>query len=203
MNQPGSFFLFGSELYSILLNLLSMVPGVIAAMLMPTILKKLDKFKVLFWCNIVNILSGLLIYFLGVCCVDENGNLSDIVERTKIAKYDGGIHFTEDDGNSWEDLTADTIVSMNMFGFTPDILDEIAAQFPAFMENQMPANPVKAEFLLPRSVDVLLKSGKATVKVLTSEDKWYGVTYAADKPHVVAALKAMTEQGKYPDGLWK
>jgi dTDP-glucose pyrophosphorylase len=139
----------------------------------------------------------------GVCCVDENGNLTDIVERTKIAKYDDGIHFTEDDGNSWEDLAADTIVSMNMFGFTPDILDEIAAQFPAFMEKQMPANPVKAEFLLPRSVDVLLKSGKATVKVLTSEDKWYGVTYAADKPHVVAALKAMTEQGKYPDGLWK
>ncbi len=139
----------------------------------------------------------------GVCQADKNGNLADIVERTKIEKYPGGIHFTEDDGATWTDLTADTIVSMNMWGFTPSFLDEIAAQFPDFMANQVPANPMKAEFLLPRSVDALLKSGKATVKVLTSADKWYGVTYAADKPMVVAALAKLRQEGKYPDGLWK
>ena len=139
----------------------------------------------------------------GVCQADENGNLADIVERTKIEKYEGGIHFTEDDGATWEDLTADTIVSMNMFGFTPSFLEQIALQFPDFMANAVPANPMKAEFLLPRSVDALLKEGKATVKILKSTDRWYGVTYAADKPMVVAALAALRDEGKYPDGLWK
>ncbi len=139
----------------------------------------------------------------GVCKADAKGNLADIVERTKIEKYEGGIHFTEDDGATWEDLAADTIVSMNMFGFTPTFLGELARMFPDFMANQLPGNPAKAEFLLPRSVDALLKEGKADVKILTSADRWYGVTYAADKPMVVAALKALADEGKYPDGLWK
>ena len=139
----------------------------------------------------------------GVCTPDEKGYLADIVERTKIEKYEGGIHFTEDEGATWTDLAADTIVSMNMWGFTPSFLDAIEAGFPEFLANQLPGNPMKAEYLLPRSVDALLKAGKATVKVLTSADKWYGVTYAADKPLVVAALAALREEGKYPDGLWK
>ncbi len=138
----------------------------------------------------------------GVCCADAQGNLADIVERTRIEKYEGGIHFTED-GEHWEDLSADTIVSMNMWGLTPGFLTQLEEQFPAFLREQLPANPEKAEFLLPRSVDALLKAGAATVKILKSEDKWYGVTYAADKPMVVAALAALTKQGKYPDGLWK
>ena len=139
----------------------------------------------------------------GVCQVNAEGNLSGIDERTRIEKYENGIHFTEDGGESWQDLSADTIVSMNMWGFTPSFLDEIAGQFPNFLANQLPANPAKAEFLLPRSVNALLKEGKATVKVLTSADRWYGVTYAADKPMVVAALAGLQANGKYPDGLWK
>ena len=136
-------------------------------------------------------------------CTAEAGYLTDIVERLKIEKYPGGIRFTEDDGASWEDLQEDTIVSMNMWGLAPGFLDLVALQFPDFLENAVPANPMKAEFLLPRSVDALLKDGKLTVKVLTSADKWYGVTYAADKPIVVAALANLTASGKYPDGLWK
>lgn len=139
----------------------------------------------------------------GVCQPDEQGNLADIVERLRIEKYEGGIHFTEDDGATWEDLSFDTIVSMNMFGFTPSFLDELEKGFPDFLANQLPGNPQKAEYLLPRSVDALLKAGKATVKILKSEDRWYGVTYAADKPMVVAALADLQKQGKYPDGLWK
>ena len=138
----------------------------------------------------------------GVCQVAD-GNLADIVERTRIEKYEGGIHYTEDGGTTWEDLAADTIVSMNMFGFTPSFLEELQAMFPDFMAHQLPGNPMKAEFLLPRCVDTLLKNGKATVKMLTSADRWYGVTYAEDKPMVVAALKALADEGKYPDGLWK
>ncbi|MBR2309354.1 MAG: nucleotidyltransferase [Oscillospiraceae bacterium] len=138
----------------------------------------------------------------GVCGVDEKGYLAKIDERTRIEKLENGIHFTED-GENWEFLEDNTIVSMNMWGLTPGFLDMVKLQFPDFLENQVPGNPLKAEFLLPRSVDTLLKEGKLTVKVLTSADKWYGVTYAADKPVVVAALKNLTEEGKYPDGLWK
>ena len=139
----------------------------------------------------------------GVCCTDENEYLTAIVERTRIEKYEGGIHFTTDDGATWEDLPANTPVSMNMWGYTPSFMTEIEARFPEFLEKEVPANPEKAEFFLPMTVGALLKEGKARVRVLQSADKWYGVTYAADKPQVVAALKAMTDEGKYPDGLWK
>ena len=138
----------------------------------------------------------------GVCGVDEKGNLAQINERLRIEKKENGIHFTED-GETWEFLADDTIVSMNMWGLMPGFLDMVVTQFPDFLEKDVPANPLKAEFLLPKSVDTLLKAGKLTVKVLTSADKWYGVTYAADKPVVVAALANMTNAGKYPDGLWK
>ncbi len=137
----------------------------------------------------------------GVCTV-KDGYLVDIAERTRIEKYEGGIHFTTDDGQTWEDLTFDTPVSMNMFGFTPGFLTEMVAGFPEFLATQVPANPLKAEYLLPRLVDTMLKSKKATVRVLHSADRWYGVTYAADKPLVVAALAKLREEGKYPDGLW-
>ena len=138
----------------------------------------------------------------GVCQTDESGYLRAIVERTRIEKYDGGIHFTED-GEHWEDLPSDTPVSMNMWGYTPSFLKEIAVRFPAFLREAVAGNPAKAEFFLPMTVAALLKEEKADVKVLRSADKWYGVTYAADKPMVVNALKEMTLEGKYPDGLWK
>ena len=139
----------------------------------------------------------------GICTTDDNGYLVQVVERTKIEKYDGGIHFTEDDGATWTDVAPETNVSMNMWGFTPVFLEEIANRFPEFLSVDVPKNPAKAEFFLPRTVSELLAEKKATVKVLESADKWYGVTYAADKPQVVAALQAMAREGKYPDGLWK
>ncbi len=137
----------------------------------------------------------------GVCEVDENGYLTSIVERLRIEKYPGGIHFTED-GETWCELTADTLVSMNMFGFTPSLLDHLAEGFPVFLEKEVPLNPAKKEYLLPTIVNGLLHEGKAQLKVLSSADRWYGVTYSADKPFVVAALKKLAEEGKYPDGLW-
>ena len=137
----------------------------------------------------------------GVCTPDEKGYLADIVERLQIEKYEGGIRFVE--GDTATDLHEDTIVSMNMWGLAPGFLDMLDAQFPTFFENTIPANPMKGEFLLPRSVDELLKTGKLTVKILTSQDRWYGVTYAADKPIVVEALANLTKEGKYPNGLWK
>ena len=139
----------------------------------------------------------------GVCQTDENGHLTAIAERTKIEKFPGGIHYTEDDGATWTDLPADTTVSMNMWGYTPSFLREIEARFPGFLDKALAGNTAKAEFFLPITVGELLAENKATVKVLRSADKWYGVTYAADKPVVVAALRELTAQGKYPaEGLW-
>ena len=137
----------------------------------------------------------------GVCQTDDKGYLTEVIERTSIETYEGGIRYQEN--GEYTDLPADTTVSMNMWGFMPGFLDEIDARFGAFLKDAIPNNPLKCEYFLPLPVSQLIKEGKATVKVLTSPDRWFGVTYAADKPVVVAALKAMTDEGKYPDGLWK
>ena len=138
----------------------------------------------------------------GVCEV-ENGLLTGVTERTKIFKNGADAKFTEDDGKTFTDLPGDTIVSMNLWGFTASFLNEVEARFPAFLDAVLGKNPGKAEFFLPTSVTDLLNENKATVKLLTSPDKWYGVTYAADKPVIVAALKEMTDKGMYPAaGLW-
>ena len=139
----------------------------------------------------------------GVCCVNEQGYLTGIVERTKIEKYEGGTRFTEDDGATWTDLPTDTPVSMNMWGFQPEFIQLLKERFPNFLSTAAVKNPIKAEWLLPGTVQELLSDGIVTVKVLSSADKWYGVTYAADKPAVVEALAALTAEGKYPNGLWK
>ena len=138
----------------------------------------------------------------GVCVTDADSFLTSVTERTRIEQYEGGIHYLDDDGESWVDAPADTPVSMNMWGFTPSFMDELKAYFPAFLEKDMPGNPLKAEMFLPSVVSYLINNGKATVKMLRTADKWYGVTYAADKPTVIAALQALTAEGKYPDGLW-
>ena len=137
----------------------------------------------------------------GVCEADSNGYLATINERTRVEKYDGGIHYTED-GENWVRLPEETIVSMNLWGFTPSFLEEVAVRFPVFLVHALQTNPAKAEYYLPFAVEALLNEGKADVKILRSPDKWYGVTYAADKPQVVAALKEKTAEGLYPDGLW-
>ena len=139
----------------------------------------------------------------GVCVTNEEGFLTDITERTRIEKYEGGIHFTEDGGETWTELTEETTVSMNLWGFTEAFIDEAEATFPAFLDATLAGNGAKAEFFLPTTVSKLLGEDRATVKVLHSSDKWYGVTYAADKPVVVEAIKDMTAKGLYPaTGLW-
>ena len=139
----------------------------------------------------------------GICSMNENGELVAIRERTRIEKREGKIAFTEDDGETWEVVPADTTVSMNMWGFTHSILKEIKAGFPAFLEEGLKTNPMKCEYFLPAVVSRLVVEDKATVAVLKSSDKWYGVTYKEDKPVVVAALQKMKEDGKYPMHLWE
>ncbi|GFI44129.1 MAG: nucleotidyltransferase [Dorea sp.] len=139
----------------------------------------------------------------GICEMNKAGELVGITERTKIEKRDGGIAFTEDDGETWTPVASDTTVSMNMWGFTHSILKEIRDRFPAFLDTGIKSNPMKCEYFLPAVVSDLLGEGRATVAVLKSADKWYGVTYKEDKPVVVAAIQKMKEEGLYPEHLWE
>ena len=139
----------------------------------------------------------------GICTMNEAGELVKIEERTRIEKRNGGIAFTEDDGATWTEVPGETVVSMNMWGFTRSILDEIKEGFPAFLEKGLKENPMKCEYFLPSVVSDLLGEERATVSVLTSADKWYGVTYKEDKPVVVAAIKKLKEEGLYPERLWE
>lgn len=139
----------------------------------------------------------------GVCVTDEDGYLKDINERTHIEKKDGGAAYTEDDGATWTALPMDATVSMNMWGFSASILKELKDRFPLFLEKNIEKNPLKCEYFLPFVVDELLGEKKATVKVLKSMDKWYGVTYKEDKPVVMAAVQKMKDEGVYPQKLWE
>ena len=138
----------------------------------------------------------------GVCSSTDDGYLSTVVERTKIIKGDVMPRYTEDDGATWTDLPGDTIVSMNIWGFTRSYLDEAEARFPKFLDEALQNNPMKGEYFLPSVVNQLLGEKKARVRLLSSTDKWYGVTYKEDKPVVVKALAKMREDGLYPMSLW-
>ncbi len=137
----------------------------------------------------------------GVCAV-EQGKLTDITECMGIEKRPDGIYYPEGGGN-WVALAPETTVSMNLFGFTASFLDAIASSFAAYLAENLPANPLKCEFYLPLLVSQLLRAGQAEMTVLETDAKWYGVTYSADKPMMMAAIQEMTAAGLYPNGLWK
>ena len=139
----------------------------------------------------------------GVCVEDSEHFLQTVTERTHIEKDGANARFTEDGGETWSPLPGDTIVSMNMWGLTRGFIDEAEARFPAFLDKAMAENPLKGEYFLPSVVSALIQEGKARVKVLKSTDRWYGVTYQADKPVVVAAIAEKTAAGLYPDNLWE
>ncbi len=138
----------------------------------------------------------------GICTSDENGCLTTVTERTHIISTCDGPMFTED-GQTYHRLPADVPVSMNMFGFTPSIIDEMKATFPLFHQRALAENPLKAEYYLPGVVNGMLEKGTASVELLNCPSRWYGVTYQADKPQVKAALAQMAEEGLYPTPLWK
>ncbi len=140
----------------------------------------------------------------GVCATDESGRyLTGIVEHTHIEPRDGGAAFTEDDGKTFTFLPAGTTVSMNFWGFTPDILQEIEGRFAGFLRENLPKNPLKCEYFLPLIPNQLIAEGKARVRVLPCPEKWYGVTYQPDMPQVQAAIAQMKKDGIYPNSLWK
>lgn len=139
----------------------------------------------------------------GVCTTDENGYLKDVTERVRIEYHNEGIGFTEDDGATWTMLDPDTPVSMNLWGVTPSFIDEIEQGFPEFLDKGFESNPVKCEYYLPSVISSMIESKKASVKLLSSTDKWYGVTYKEDKQTVVDALVNKVSEGQYPEKLWE
>lgn len=140
----------------------------------------------------------------GVCAMDEHGQyLTGIVERTHVEPRSGGAAFTEDDGKSFTFLPNGTIVSMNFWGFTPDILAEFERRFVRFLQENLPVNPLKCEYFLPLIPNQLMSEGKARVRVLPTPEKWYGITYQPDMPQVQQAIQRMKDQGVYPPSLWE
>ena len=139
----------------------------------------------------------------GVCKTDGNGYLLEIQERTHIEKRSLGAAYTEDNGQTWTEISTDSLASMNMWGFNKSILRELEERFPAFLQKGFRENPLKCEYFLPAVVGALLKEDKATVKVLKSTDQWHGVTYKEDRPMVVKAIQNMKKTGKYPVSLWE
>ena len=137
----------------------------------------------------------------GVCEIGEDGYLRGVTERTKIMRREGEICFTED-GESWTALPEDSVASMNCWGFTPDAIDKLAEGFPRFFEENADRLD-KAEYFLPEFVAGQLRSGKARVKVLTTPDGCFGVTYREDLPKLRERIAGFTAEGKYSAPLWK
>ena len=137
----------------------------------------------------------------GVCEV-ENGLLTGVTERTKIFKNGTDAKFTEDDGKTFTDLPGDTIVSMNLWGFTAKMIRELDERFAAFLDNAIATNPLKGEYFLPSVVNDQLVAGTATVRVLPCEETWYGVTYREDLDSVKSAIDGMKKKGIYEENLW-
>ena len=137
----------------------------------------------------------------GVCEENEEHFLTRITERTKIEGRGSVAVFKEEDVE--QELSLDTVVSMNMWAFTSSALEALQCEFENFFDLKVPTDPMKAEFYLPSAVDAMIKAGKADVKVLRSPDKWYGVTYKEDKESVAAAMKNLKTNGTYPQELWK
>ena len=135
----------------------------------------------------------------GICSTNENSKLTTVVERTHIEAVDGNIRF-KDDNDSWHDLSGDELASMNLWGFKPSLFATLETEFLTFLKKS--GNELKSEFFMPSVVNTLITENKISVDVLATSSPWFGVTYAADKPIVVAKIQKLIEDGVYPASLW-
>lgn len=136
----------------------------------------------------------------GVCKVSEDGILEDVTETYEIAYKDNSLYGIDKEGKQIE-LDKETYVSMNMWGLPESFLEELEKSFPDFLSN-IKEGDLKVEYLLPKIIDDCIKSGKATVKVLRTNDKWFGVTYKEDKELVVSSIQNLIKSGVYPEKLF-
>ena len=137
----------------------------------------------------------------GICSKDEAGHLTTVVERTEIMRVNGPVCYKDEQGQ-WVAVEDNTPVSMNMWGFTPDYFDYSEAYFKEFLSDKKNMENLKAEFFIPLMVNKLINEKTATVKVLDTTSKWFGVTYAADRDSVVARIQSLIDEGVYPSHLF-
>lgn len=136
----------------------------------------------------------------GICKSTNDSRLETIVETSGISYSDDQIHFADPDGNRKE-LSKDVLVSMNMWGFTPSILGHFEEEFKIFLQTY--AKDLKRELVIPTAVNSLIAKSKASVKVLSTSSKWFGITYPEDKDEVIPEIRQLIELGEYPENLWK
>ena len=137
----------------------------------------------------------------GVCQV-ENGLLTDITERTHIEQRGSGIVYTED-GETFLPLSGETLVSMNLWGFHQEMLEEFTGRFKMFLDENLPQNPLKCEYYLPSVANAQIREGRGTIRVLPTAECWHGVTYREDLQSVREAVAGMKAEGLYPEQLWE
>lgn len=137
----------------------------------------------------------------GICSKDAQDNLTTVVERTEIMRVDGSVCY-KDENKEWTAVSDNTPVSMNMWGFTPDYFEHSDALFREFLSDPANMSDPKAEFFIPLVVNRLINGGEATVRVLDTTSKWFGVTYAADRQDVVDRIQNLVDGGVYPDRLF-
>lgn len=137
----------------------------------------------------------------GVCSTNKEGNLTTVVERTKIERRDGKVQYLDDNG-SWVTVDDNTPVSMNVWGFTPDYLEYSEEYFKEFLSDPRNMENKKSEYFIPMMVNKLITDGTATVKVLDTTSTWFGVTYPEDREGVVERIKRLVDEGVYPSKLF-
>lgn len=137
----------------------------------------------------------------GVCKIDQEGYLADVRELTQIEKFGEVERYTED-GETWNEISGDSVVSMNMWGFTPELIPELDKRFLKFLRSNE-GKLSKSEYFLPDVINQLLDENKATVKVLPSSEQWFGVTYKEDVERVKIAVRKLVEEGIYPENVWE
>lgn len=137
----------------------------------------------------------------GICETNENGELTSVVERTKIIRMDGEVKYMDDD-DQWVATPETTPVSMNFWGFTPDYFGYSKEYFKTFLSQEKNITNLKSEFFIPLMVDTLIENGTASCKVLDTTSKWFGVTYPEDRQSVVDKIQALVDAGAYPEHLF-
>jgi len=135
-----------------------------------------------------------------ICKANDDGYLTEAVERTMIRKSGEEAEYCEEDGTTWTSVSRDSLASMNMWGLTPGYVEEIRERFPTWLEKNM--HGAKTEFYLPVTLGEMIREGKARVKVLHTHERWFGVTYREDLPMVKAAIRDLVGQGLYRENLW-
>lgn len=148
--------------------------------------------------KLINTLTDYGTVARGVCVIDNDNNLVDVKERTKIKKYGDTGAYTEDDVN-WVSIPKDSLVSMNFWGFNNIFFEQLEEKFKEFLNSD---KVLTGEFYIPSYVDSLIKENGIKVKVLNSLDSWFGVTYKEDKEFVVNSIKELKNKGLYKDSLW-